>query len=93
LGEAKEPIMAVAGAAGEAGDPPADAADAARGRRVSEALRRVLAEWEAATADRARACGPPAAVDAYRRMCQAWSVELAAQAAVLDELAGGRDGR
>lgn len=88
--------MAAAAATGGAGDPPADVAEpagAVQVRRVSEALRRVLTEWEAATSDRAPACGPPAAVEAYRRMCQAWSVELAAQAAALDELAGARDGR
>jgi hypothetical protein len=96
LGEAEESIMAEVAGTDGAGDRLAGAAQpdqAPQRGGVSAALRRVLAEWEAATADRAPACGPPAAVAAYRRMCQAWSVELAAQAATLDDLAGGRDGR
>jgi len=57
-------------------------------RELAEAVRRIRSAWEAATADGAAACGLPAAVGAFQRMRQAWSAELGAVAAVLDELSG-----
>jgi hypothetical protein len=60
---------------------------------LAERVRRIRSEWEAATVDGAAACGLPVAADAYRRMCQAWSAELAAHAAALDGLTGAGHGQ
>ena len=61
-------------------------------REVADAVRRVLVDWEAATASGAAACGLPFAVEAYERMRLAWSAELRVHAAVLDGMAGADDG-
>jgi hypothetical protein len=59
---------------------------------LGNGLRAAAAEWEAATAGGADACGLGVAAAAYQRMQRAWAAELAAQADLLSLLDALPDG-